>query len=169
MGNWNSHLFLMWSCSAWRAFLRLLVTVRILPRVLASSLTLPGADFAPLHQRKLEWFFWKRWDWCFVWLRRGVLLHWVRRSDEFYSKWIVASVSRLDASEFEWCEWHTIPVNAKALISEINDAKNMFGSKFGYSLLFSPSPKQLCAGIKSQRNLKKSASWTLPVVSYPVT
>lgn len=45
----------------------------------------------------------------------------------------------------------------------------MLGSKFYCSLLFSPAPKQLCDGIKSQRNLKKFASWTVPVVPHPLT
>lgn len=147
MGKWNSHLLL--DVKLFRAFLQLLVTVQTLLQVLASSLAWHDADFAPLHQLKSECSFWRRWGWGFV--RRGVLLCWVWKSDEFNSKWIVASVSRLDASEFERCEWRTVPLNAKALISEINDAKNMFGSELKFLVAVFPSPKQLCAGIKSQR------------------
>lgn len=153
----------MWSCSAWRAFMRLLIAVWILSRLLMSIFALFGADFARLHQFESEWFFWKQWEWCFVRLRGGVLLCWALRRDEFNSQWIIAPISRHDVTEFEWCEWHVNSCECQSSDIWDNGAKKCSAQNSVTRCCFPYSPSSYVLGLKARGNLKDSASWTLPV------
>lgn len=52
--------------------------------------------------------------------------------------------------------------------SEINHAKNTFGSEFSDSLLFSYPQNSCVLGLKARGNLERCASWTVLCSSPPV-